>query len=199
MSLCRMPFSTHQVKRNGTLPHDPLLLDQLRRCARPGGCLAGDLVGQLKRLGQQNGLLQVGEPQVGPLQVGAYQVGPLQVGARQPGSLQVGVPQVGPLQVRAPQVGPLQVGVPQVDPSQVGVYVLREPRDALWLSLYQAEIVPATVDEMMAKVRDQLAGQVLYDPAERHSINLAATAAAILDANTPELMAQPTSEAPPEP
>jgi hypothetical protein len=73
-------------------------------------------------------------------------------------------------------------GVVNRDPSALGIYVVQAPQDAVWLSLYRGEVVPVTVDELMAKVRDRLAGQVLYDPAEKHSINLAAAAAAILDA-----------------
>jgi len=65
---------------------------------------------------------------------------------------------------------------------RVGVYAVREPQDAMWLSLYPGPIVPVAADELVAKVRDRLAGQVLYDPAEKHSLNLAAAAAALLDA-----------------
>jgi hypothetical protein len=73
-------------------------------------------------------------------------------------------------------------GVVNRDPCAVGVYAVREPQDAAWLSLYRGEVERVTPDQLLARVRDRLAGQVLYDPAEAHSFNLAAAAAAILDA-----------------
>lgn len=63
-----------------------------------------------------------------------------------------------------------------------GIYVARGPADLAWLSIYRPEITPVTADELVAKVRDRLAGQVLYDPEQAHSVDLAAAAAAILDA-----------------
>jgi hypothetical protein len=73
-------------------------------------------------------------------------------------------------------------GVVNRDPAAVGIYVVRGPQDAIWLSLYRGDIATVTPDELVAKVRDRLAGQVLYDPAQEHSVNLAAAAAAILNA-----------------
>jgi len=73
-------------------------------------------------------------------------------------------------------------GVVNRDPAAIGIYVVRGPQDAIWLSLYRGDIATVTPDELVAKVRDRLAGQVLYDPAQDHSINLAAAAAAILNA-----------------
>lgn len=73
-------------------------------------------------------------------------------------------------------------GVVNRDPSEVGIFTIRGPVDARWLSLYEGEIVEVAPDELASKVSDRLAGQVLYDPAEEHAVNLAAAAAAILDA-----------------
>ena len=88
-------------------------------------------------------------------------------------------------------------GVVNRDPSAAGVYVVRQAGDAAaalpssettslrstsWLALYPGDIAQVTPDELVAKVRERLAGQVLYDPAQEHSVNLAAAAAAILDA-----------------
>jgi hypothetical protein len=73
-------------------------------------------------------------------------------------------------------------GVVNRDPSATGVYVVRAPADAAWLSLYSGDLAQVTPDKLVEKVRERLAGQVLYDPAQEHSINLAAAAAAILDA-----------------
>jgi hypothetical protein len=73
-------------------------------------------------------------------------------------------------------------GVINRDPAAPGVYVARGPADLAWLSIYRPDVTVVTPDELVAKVRDRLAGQVLYDPAQEHSVNLAAAAAAILDA-----------------
>ena len=73
-------------------------------------------------------------------------------------------------------------GVINRDPSAVGIYVVRGPADAAWLSLYRGDIKQVTCDELLGEVRERLAGQVLYDPAQAHSVNLAAAAAAVLDA-----------------
>jgi hypothetical protein len=73
-------------------------------------------------------------------------------------------------------------GVINRDPAAVGIYVARSPQDAVWLSLYRGDIATVTPDELVAKVRDRLSGQVLYDPAQEHSVNLAAAAAGILNA-----------------
>jgi len=73
-------------------------------------------------------------------------------------------------------------GVVNRDLSEIGIYVVREPQDAAWLSLYDDDILEVAAGELADKARDRLAGQVLYDPAQEHSVNLAAAAAAVLDA-----------------
>lgn len=73
-------------------------------------------------------------------------------------------------------------GVVNRDISATGIYVVAAPPDPIWLIFYPANITPVKPDELIAKVKDRLAGQVLYDPAQTHSVNLAAAAAGILDA-----------------
>jgi hypothetical protein len=73
-------------------------------------------------------------------------------------------------------------GVVNRDISTSGIYVVAAPQDPIWLMLYPGDVTAVKPDELVTRVKDRLDGQVLYDPAQTDSVNLAAAAAGILDA-----------------